>query len=64
MCQIIREVDGCRALNIIKKGTETSGQKCVSWEKLKSYSTKPTGKSCDRKQFRELFDRIKDKKKC
>ena len=64
LCQIIKEVDGGKAWKIIKEGTGTNAQKCVAWEKVKDLFNEATGKSCDRKQIQELFDRIKDKKKC
>ena len=63
LCHIIKEVDGGKAWKIIKEGTGTNAQKCVAWEKVKDRFNEATGKSCDRKQIRELFDRIKDKKK-
>jgi hypothetical protein len=63
LCQILKETDGGRVWKIIKEGIGTSHEKFVAWEKVTKLFNEATGKNCDRKKIRGLFDRIKCKKK-
>ena len=63
LCQIVKETDGGRIWKLIKEGTGTNQAKYVAWEKVTKLFNAATGKNCDRKQMRDLFDRIKGKQK-
>lgn len=63
LCLILKQTEGGRLWKIIKEGTGTPHEKFVAWEKVTKLFNEATNNNCDRKQLRQMFERIKEKKK-